>query len=88
VGRIAVIVTPGARRTELVGRQGDAWKLRVSAPPERGRANAAVCALVADLVGVSPRDVRVAAGTSARRKVVDVAGVETDEVAARLDLAS
>ena len=75
---------PGARRTELVGRHGAAWKVRVAAAPERGRANEAVCDLVAELVGVSPRDVRVAAGASVRRKVIEVAGLDTAEIDARL----
>ena len=84
VGRISVVVSPGARRSELVGRQGDAWKLRVAAAPERGRANAAVCALVAETLGVPVATVRVAAGASSRRKVVEVDGLDTAELDRRL----
>jgi uncharacterized protein (TIGR00251 family) len=79
VGRIAVVVSPGAKRTEIVGRQGDAWKLRVAAPPERGLANAAMCALLASALGVSPADIRVVAGTTSRRKLVEVDGLEAAE---------
>jgi len=84
VGRIAVVVSPGAKRGQVVGRQGDAWKLRVAAPPERGRANEAVRALLAEALGVPLRDVRVVAGATARRKVVEVAGLDTDELTRRL----
>ena len=83
MGRIAVIVAPGARATELVGRQGGAWKLRVAAAPERGRATEAVCELVAELAGVPRRDVAVAVGASSRRKLVEVAGVAPEELDAR-----
>jgi hypothetical protein len=76
VGRFAVVVSPGAKRSEVVGRQGDAWKLRVAAPPERGRANAAVCALLATALGVSPADIRVVAGATSRRKLVEVDGLD------------
>jgi len=84
VGRISVVVSPRARRSELVGRQGDAWKLRVAAAPERGRANAAVCALLAEALGVPVATVRVAAGASSRRNVVEVDGLDTAELDRRL----
>jgi uncharacterized protein (TIGR00251 family) len=84
VGRIAVVVSPGAKGSEIVGRHGDAWKLRVAAPPERGRANVAVCALLADALGVPPGSVRVVAGASARRKIVEIEGLDAAEVGRRL----
>jgi uncharacterized protein YggU (UPF0235/DUF167 family) len=84
VGRIAVVVSPGAKRSEVVGRQGEAWKLRVTAAPERGRANEAVCALLADVLGVPRSSVRVVAGATARRKVVEVDGLGPAELDGRL----
>jgi uncharacterized protein len=87
VGRIAVVVSPGARRTELVGRQGDAWKVRVAPAPERGKANEAVCALLASLLGMPRGDVAVAAGGSGRRKIVEVASLSAEEADRRLSTA-
>jgi uncharacterized protein YggU (UPF0235/DUF167 family) len=78
-----VRVTPGARRSEVVGRLGDAWKLRVHAAPERGRANAAVVALLADALGVPRAELRVVAGHATRDKVVEL-GQMTLEEAERL----
>jgi uncharacterized protein len=80
VGRITVIVSPGAKRTEIVGRQGDAWKLRVAAAPERGRANEAVCRLLANALSVDKRDVSVVVGSGARVKIVEVGGVDLDAI--------
>ena len=57
--RITVRVSPGARRTEVVGRHGDGWRVRVAAPPERGRANEALLEHLAELLGV-PRAARAA----------------------------
>ena len=83
-----ITVSPGAARSELVGRHGDGWRARVAAPPERGRANRALVELVAELVGV-PRDrVAVVAGAGARRKVVEVEGLDGAELDRRLDAAS
>jgi uncharacterized protein (TIGR00251 family) len=84
MARVAITVSPGASRTELVGRHGDGWRARVAAPPERGRANRALVELVADVAGV-PRDrVAVVAGASGRRKVVEVDGLEAGELDRRL----
>jgi uncharacterized protein len=84
MARVAITVSPGAARTELVGRHGDGWRARVAAPPERGRANQALIGLVAELAGVSRDRVAVVAGASGRRKVVDVEGLDADELDRRL----
>jgi len=77
-------VQPGARRSEVVGRHGDALKVRVAAPPVEGKANAAVVALVAGLLGVRVAQVEVIAGPTSRTKRVQVAGVTIDQVRAAL----
>jgi uncharacterized protein (TIGR00251 family) len=75
-------VQPGARRPGLVGWMADGTlKLAVSEPPEDGRANRAVVALLAATLGVRESAVRVVRGLSARGKVVEVEGA--DEAAAR-----
>jgi uncharacterized protein len=84
VPRITVIVSPGAARSELVGRHGDGWKARVAAPPERGRANDALVALLAETLDVPHKRVHVVGGHRSRRKVVEVEGVEAIEIARRL----
>lgn len=77
--RLRVRVVPGARRSAVVGRLGDAWKLRVHAPPERGRANAEVVALLADTLGLQREDVRVVTGHAARDKVVELAQISHED---------
>ncbi|HEX8744715.1 MAG TPA: DUF167 domain-containing protein [Thermoleophilaceae bacterium] len=73
---IRVRVQPRARRTELVGERDGAVLARVTAPPVDGRANDALCRLVARAAGVAPSRVAVVRGASAREKVVRVEGVE------------
>lgn len=77
--RLRVRVVPGARRSEVVGRLGDAWKLRVHAPPERGRANAEVVGLLARTLGVPRAAVRIARGHSTGDKVVEVDHVSRED---------
>ena len=50
---------PGAGRTQITGRHGDALKVRVAAPPEHGRANEALAAALADAFGIAPKDVTI-----------------------------
>ncbi len=82
--RLAVKVVPGARRDEIAGRLGDRLKVRVSAPPEGGRANAAVCRVIAASLGVKPGAVAIVAGHSSPEKLVEITGVEPGRVAALL----
>ena len=78
--RITVRVSPGARRTEVAGRYGAGWKVRVAAPPERDRANGALVLHLAELLGVRKAAVRVVAGPASRDKVVEVDGLTVAQV--------
>lgn len=80
-----VHVQPGGSRDEVVGRHGDALKVKVSAPPEGGRANAAVCRLLADAFDVPPSSVEVVAGARGRRKRVRFDCLDPDLAASRLE---
>jgi uncharacterized protein (TIGR00251 family) len=73
--RFAVRVQPRASRSEIVGLHGDAMKIRLSAPPVDGAANEALVELIAGVLGVGRRAVRIVSGESSRSKVVEVEGV-------------
>lgn len=81
---LRVKVIPGARREEIVGPLGDRLKIRVSAPPEDGKANKAVCKLVAQRLGVKASAVRVAVGHTNPEKTLEVEGVGQAAVDAML----
>ena len=82
---LSVKVVPGASRDRVVGRYGDAVKVQVSAPPEGGRANEAVLALLAHALNVRSNQLRLVRGHTQSRKVIQVDGVEQAEVDARLE---
>jgi uncharacterized protein len=83
---INVKVVPGASRDRIAGLLGDALKVQVSAPPERGKANSAVEALLADALGLDARSVSVVRGANNPRKTVLVRGRSEAEVAAALGI--
>ncbi|MGH2901193.1 MAG: DUF167 domain-containing protein, partial [Solirubrobacteraceae bacterium] len=51
--RLSIKVVPGSSRDDVAGWLGETLKVRVSAPAERGRANAAAETLLADALGVA-----------------------------------
>ncbi len=73
--RLKVHVSPGARRPGIAGRHGDAWKVRVSAPPEDGRANDAVLRLLAETLAVPRANVELVSGHASRDKLFVLQGV-------------
>lgn len=82
--KLNVKVVPGASRSEICGWLGDALKIRVAAPPERGKANAAVEALVCEALGLPGGSVRVVAGQASPRKTMVVDGLPESVVRRRL----
>jgi uncharacterized protein len=85
--RLRLRVAPGAARPAVVGRYGDAWKVRVAPAPERGKANDAVLALLADVLAVPRSSVVLVSGGASRDKIVELAGIRPDEIDRRLALA-
>ena len=75
---LPVCVTPKSGRDEVAGWRGAELVVRVTAPPEGGKANAAVCKVVARALGVPKSDVRVLRGDIARHKLLEIEGVSEE----------
>ncbi|MEI7814572.1 MAG: DUF167 family protein [Coriobacteriia bacterium] len=73
---LAVHVTPRGGRDEICGWKGAELSVRVTVAPEGGKANAAVCVVVAKALGVPKSSVRVVRGESARHKILRIDGVD------------
>ena len=86
MGRLAVRVQARARRDEIAGERGGRMLVRVTAPPVEGRANAAVCRLLAKRLGLAPGRVAVVRGASSRDKLVEIDGIEADEARRLLEI--
>ena len=85
--RLQLRVSPGAASPGIVGRYGAAWKVRVTQPPEDGKANGAVVRLLADTLALRARDVEIVSGQASRDKTVALAGIDQDEAERRLTAA-
>jgi uncharacterized protein (TIGR00251 family) len=84
---LRVHVQPGAGRTQVQGRHGDALKVSVAAPPQGGRANEAVAKLLVEVFGVKAAEVSIVGGETNRAKRFQIKGLEEDAVRERLELA-
>lgn len=79
-GEVQVKLIPRARANEISGERNGVLLVRVTAPPVDGRANEALCRLIAKRAGVGVRSVSVVRGMTSREKVVRVEGVSSEEL--------
>lgn len=82
--KLKIRVQPGARRSEIVGWQGDTLRVWVQAPPIEGRANLALVELLSEVLRLPKSLIVVRAGRSSRVKLVQVEGISEEELRGRL----
>ena len=78
--RLRLRVAPGAARSGVVGRHGEAWTVRVAAPAEAGRANDAVVRLLAETLSLPRTSVTLVSRHGGRDKIVELAGIDPVEI--------
>jgi uncharacterized protein YggU (UPF0235/DUF167 family) len=83
--KLVVKVVPGSSSNSISGWLGDALKVRVTEPAERGKANVAVEKLIAEALGLPRNRTRVVAGKTSARKLIEIADLSESEVHRRLD---
>jgi hypothetical protein len=83
--RLPVKVVPGSSRNCIAGWLGEALRVRVMAPPERGKANSAVERVIAEALSLPNDAVNIVKGTTSPRKIVEIAGLAEPEIRSRLE---
>ena len=78
--RLKLKVVPRSSRDEVVGWLGDALKIKVTAPPEKGRANEAVAEMLADRLGLPADAITVLSGHSSPSKVITINGIDDEAI--------
>lgn len=82
---LSVRAQPGARRNGIVGEQAGALKIAVTAPPDKGRANAALVETLADALGIKRGQIELIAGLTSRSKKFLVRGITAAALRGTLD---
>jgi uncharacterized protein (TIGR00251 family) len=78
--RLKVKAVLGSSRDQIVGELGDALKIKVMAPPEKGRVNEAVVSLLAERLGLPADAVTVVGGHSSASKVIAINGMDEEPI--------
>lgn len=78
--RLTVKVVPGASQDKIVGLLGQALKVRLSAPPEKGKANQSLIALLASKLQLPASSIKICSGHTSRTKIVEIQGVSNAEL--------
>ncbi|MEN8614320.1 DUF167 domain-containing protein [Dehalogenimonas sp. THU2] len=81
---IIVRIQPGAGKTGVVGRHDEGVKIRVAAPPEKGKANATLIEFVAERLSISRDAVEILRGHTSRNKVLRITGMDQAEALRRM----
>jgi len=81
---LKVRVQPKASRNQVDGFEDGTLRLRVTAPPTEGKANAGVIALMAKTLGVSQSRLEIVRGHGSRDKVVAIDTLSEQEVHRRI----
>lgn len=82
--RLSVKVAAGSSADGIQGWRENELKVRVTAAPERGKANAAVLEVLADALGLRRHAIRIVAGHASSRKIVEIEGMSAAAVRRRL----
>jgi len=77
-----VHVVPRSAKSEVAGVQGDALKLKITAPPVEGQANAECIRLLSDILGIKKKQVRILGGHKSRKKTVAIEGIGRRDIEA------
>lgn len=85
MGRLNLKVVPGSSRNQIVGWLGDALKIKVTATPEKGKANEAVIELLAEALGIDTSGIQIESGHSSPSKIVAITDIDDEAIKKSLE---
>jgi uncharacterized protein len=82
--KISVKVTPNSGRNEVVGLANGVWRIKVAAPPDKGKANKELIEFLSETLGLKKDAIGILKGQTSHHKIVYIDGLTAEEAAARL----
>lgn len=77
---LTVKVVPGSSRTEIVGVYGDTLKIKIAAPPEKGKANKALLEFLAKQLGIRKNALHIESGQTSCIKQIRFEGLTQADI--------
>ncbi len=81
---VSVVAQPGSKRNAVLGERAGAFRIAVTAPPDKGKANAAIQTMLAENLGCKTAQVSLISGASSRQKRFLIRGVDIEELRKRI----
>ena len=78
---IQIKLIPKSSKNQILGKEGPAYRVKVTAPPVEGLANEALIELLAKTLKIPKKDLKILSGQRSRLKSVQVRGFSSDEIA-------
>jgi uncharacterized protein (TIGR00251 family) len=83
--RIKVKVLPRSSRNQIIGKEGDLFKVKLTSPPVEGQANKALIEFLAKKLGIPKANVEIKSGKSSKLKSILIYGLTLEEITRSLN---
>jgi len=83
--RISIKVQPNAGRNQVVDFNNDIWKIKIAAPPDKGKANKEIIEFISDILGLRKDNITILKGETSHNKLIAITGINEEEVKAKLE---
>ena len=84
VSEIRIRLLPGSSMNRITGREEDVYRIKVTAPPNDGKANKGLIRLLSKQLGTARGNIEIVSGKLSRNKTVRIAGLTEDEIIKRM----
>ena len=81
---LLIKVTPNASRSEITGLSGGLLRVKIAAPPERGKANRELITFLSRVLGVKKAAIAIVKGETSRNKAITVEGMTREDILERI----
>ena len=82
--KISIKVQPNAGKNQVIGLTNDTWRIKIAAPPDKGKANKQLVEYLSEILEIKKDHVTVVQGYTSHNKLVCIDGLTRPEINERL----